>query len=349
MARITDPVLFRLVHDFLKVYLPSQRNNSPHTVKAYRTSLEQLLDFAKQQQGVDLAEITFEILDNTMISAFLDWLETSRSCSASTRNHRLKCIRAFYNYAAQMEPTAVIYQLEMRKIPSKKIRMGEPIAFMSETAIKTLLKQPDTTTKKGLRDQFLMILMYDTAARIQEALGLRVKDITLGKTPTATLTGKGSKTRTVPLMEKTIWHFQNYMKVFHPGADPYSNAPLFYVVRKGEKQVMSDDNVRKFMREYGSKARCVCPEVPENVHPHLWRHSRAMHLYRRGMDLTLVSQWLGHAHLETTLVYAHADTELKRKAIEKVTSIQNPLKENRKTANFTVSDDELLKRLYGLK
>ena len=130
---------------------------------------------------------------------------------------------------------------------------------MSENAVKALLEQPDTKTKNGLRNQFLMILMYDTAARL------------------------------------------------------------------------------------------VCPDVPEKVYPHLWRHSRAMHLYQHGMDLTLVSQWLGHAHLETTMIYAHADTELKRKAIEKATSMQSPLNDKSAVPQFDVSDDEVLKRLYGLK
>jgi integrase/recombinase XerD len=105
MAGMTDATLFALVRDFLKTYLPRQRNNSPHTIKAYRTSLEQLFDFVKKNIG--LAQITFEILNDGTIPAFLDWLEVSQGCGISTRNHRLKCIRSFYNYAASMEPTAV--------------------------------------------------------------------------------------------------------------------------------------------------------------------------------------------------------------------------------------------------
>jgi len=111
---------------------------------------------------------------------------------------------------------------------------------------------------------------------------------------------------------------------------------------------MSDDNVLKFMKEYGIAARAKCLDVPENVHPHLWRHSRAMHLYQSGMDLTLVSQWLGHAHFNTTLIYAYADTEQKRIAIEEATSPMNPLREGT-SARFRVDDDETLKKLYGLR
>ena len=111
---------------------------------------------------------------------------------------------------------------------------------------------------------------------------------------------------------------------------------------------MSDNNVRTFMRRYGREAQRLCPEIPENVHPHLFRHSRAMHLYQGGMDLTLVSQWLGHANLQTTLIYAHADTEQKRKAIELAEHYGSPTKKNPSTGRYTVSDEETLKKLYGL-
>ncbi|CAK7061784.1 tyrosine-type recombinase/integrase [Tissierella sp.] len=349
MGRITDSTLFTLVHDFLKIYLPKQRNNSNHTIKAYRTSLEQLFDFVKKERNITLTQITFEILNDGIITEYLDDLESSRGCSISTRNHRLKCIRSFYNYAASMEPTTVIFQMEMRKIPFKKSPTSESISFMSENAVKALLDQPDTQTKNGLRNQFLMILMYDTAARVQEILNLQICDIHLGKTATATLLGKGNKVRTVPLMERTVQHFKNYVAIFHPEADDFSRTPLFYVERKGKVTPMSDDNIRKFMSEYGNAARLVCPDIPEKIYPHLWRHSRAMHLYQHGMDLTLVSQWLGHAHLETTMIYAHADTELKRKAIEKATSVQSPLNDKSAISQFDVNDDEVLKRLYGLK
>ena len=178
------------------------------------------------------------------------------------------------------------------------------IEYMSEDAVQAVMKQPDVHTRQGVRDQFFMILLYDTAARIQEMLDLKVCDIRRGKAPTATLMGKGSKVRSVPLMPETMEHFQNYINVFHSEENQYSSQPLFYVERHGNRFPMSDDNVRKFLQKYGDAARRICPEVPENIHPHLWRHSRAMHLYQHGMDLTLISQWLGHVNLETSLIYA---------------------------------------------
>jgi site-specific recombinase XerD len=213
----------------------------------------------------------------------------------------------------------------------------------------SFLAQPDGSTEKGLRDRFFMILMYDTGARLNEMISIKLPDFRLGKTPTITLHGKGNKERSVPLMERTVEHLREYIEVFHHGTAMSANTDLFYVVIHGQRHPLSHDCVGKFVKKYGTMARKTCLEVPENVRPHLWRHSRAMHLYQRGMDLALVSQWLGHEHLETTKVYAHADTEAKRKAIDAATQGKNPIDSSRKPKRFTVTDEEQLKRLYGLK
>ena len=137
------------------------------------------------------------------------------------------------------------------------------------------------------------------------------------------------------------------MKLYHPGEGNYANAFLFYTDRKGVRAPMSDDNVRKMLRHYADSARASCPSMPTNLHPHHFRHSRAMHLYQHGMDLALVSQWLGHANLETTLIYAHADTEMKRKAIEKASA--GICEIDAGESNPDTLDDDTLKRLYGLR
>jgi len=348
MATVKDTALFGLVHDYFKIYLPNQRRCSPDTIRAYRKAIELLFDFVKEKKRTELCEITFEMIDNKVLSGFLTSLEES-GCSISTRNHRLFCIRSFYAYAAQMNPDVVIYLSEIQKVPIKKLTSPNIVKHMNESAVKTLLEQPNVSTKKGLRDQFLMLLMYDTAARIQEILNIRLCDVRLGKTPTVTLHGKGSKIRTVPLMNQTVLHFKNYSKVFHPDENERSEQHLFYAIQHGQKYALNDSTARKFICTYGKMAKEKCSDVPDNVHPHLLRHSRAMHLYQHGMDLTLVSQWLGHAQLDTTLIYAHADTERKRKAIETATSSSSPLKKKFNSERFTVVDDETLKKLYGLK
>ena len=348
MNKLIDEMLFKMIHDFFVIYLPSQRNSSPNTIRAYRTSLEMLLDFIKQRNNIPLFKVSFRMLNEKTVAAFLDSLETERGCGISTRNHRLKCIRVFLKYAALIEPTAVTYHSELFKVPVKKESKSAVVEYMSEQAVKTFLSEPDANTKLGLRNRFFLILAYDTAARVQELADLRLRDIRLGKTPTIVIAGKGAKIRTVPLMRPTVLHLTNYLDIFHYGENLLSEKPLFYTVRNGKAQSLSTDGIRKWMKEYGKTARGKCGEIPENVHPHLLRHSRAMHLYQNGMDLTLVSQWLGHASLEATLVYAHADTEQKRAAIEKSTPKNNALQEP-PSSRFDINDDEVLKRLYGLK
>lgn len=150
-------------------------------------------------------------------------------------------------------------------------------------------------------------------------------------------------------MKKTMGHFENYVKIFHPNENEYSEDPLFYSIARKNLSALDESSVRKLVYTYGNAAKKICPEMPETIHPHMLRHSRAMHLYQHGMDLTLISQWLGHAQLETTLIYAHADTEQKRKAIEQATPMDSPLKNRLNSEKYQVTDDEVLKRLYGLK
>ena len=194
-----------------------------------------------------------------------------------------------------------------------------------------------------------MLFLFKTGARIQEVLDVKLRDIQFGKHPSVMLTGKGAKMRPVPLRENTSEHLNQYIRLFHPDAGVYSNDYLFYTVRNGVKKRMTEDNARDFIQKYGEKARLVCAEVPENVHPHLFRHSFAMSLYRSGVHLTLISEWLGHANFETTLIYAHADTEIKRKAIEKAIPEDSPLVEHINSERYKVDNEILLKELCGLR
>lgn len=348
MGRIVDESLFKMIHDFFTVYLSNQRSCSLHTVRSYQKSLEGFLDFVKEQNQIELSSITFEMLNSTTLSSYLDSIEEN-GCSIATRNNRLNGIRAFFSYVAKIDVTKLIYKIDISKIPLKKQAETEVVEYMSETAIKALLEQPNPLTKKGLRDSFIMLLMYDTGARIGGIIDISICDMKVGKTPVVTLHEKGSKVHSVPIMKQTVDHFKNYMNVYHPDENLYSKAPLFYTDRKNTKAKIDNSTIRKFIKNYSDVARKECPEIPPNVHPHMLRHSRAMHLYQHDMDLTLISQWLGHSRLETTLIYAHADTEQKRKAIEAATPTDSLFSSKRNSERFTVTDDETLKKLYGLK
>ena len=346
---LDDNRLFMHVRDFLLVYLPQRKNYSEHTAKSYRIALDQLFDFIKAQRNISIDKITFEMLTADTLNAWLDSIEKDRGCSISTRNQRRASIGAFLKYAAEVDVTTVMFRKELKKVPAKKPNQIELVKHMSETAISVLLETPDASTPMGLRDRLFMMLIYDTAARCQEMLRLRIKDLRLGESPTALLHGKGNKIRVVPIRPKTVLHIREYLKVFHPTESEYSEQYLFYSVLRGAKRKLSPAWARKTVSEYGIDARKVCIEVHESVHCHLLRHSRAMHLYQRGMDLTLLAQLLGHAHLETVLVYAHADTEHKRQAIAAASAQNDPLSKKLNSERFTVSDEEQLKILCGLR
>jgi site-specific recombinase XerD len=338
--------LFSAVHRFFTAYLPNERKCSPNTIRAYQKSLELLLDYVKTLKGIPLHKVTFDMIDRNTLSEFLDYLENERNCTVTTRNQRLNAIRAFYNYAAESDVTATVFREEISKVDAANAPQ-KTIEHMSEDAIEAILAQPNTGTEKGLRDMFLMFFLFKTGARIQELLDIKLSDIQFGKSPAVTLCGKGSKIRSVPLRDNTSNHLNKYIKVFHSEYDQAQY--LFYTSRNGAKKRMTEDNARHLVKMYGLLARKVCKEVPENVHPHLFRHSCAMTLYQSGVDLTLISQWLGHANLETTLIYAHADTEIKRKALENAVPDDSPLAEHIKPKRYKISDDELLKQLCGLR
>ena len=192
-----------------------------------------------------------------------------------------------------------------------------------------------------------MILLYDTGARNQELLDLRLCDIHFdGKTPHVVITGKGGKTRLVPVMPKTVEYFVKYAAVFHP--ESASSDHLFYTERNGSRFAMSPDTTERFIRNYGITAHGVNPEVPKSLHPHMFRHSRSMHLYRSGMPMVLLAEWLGHVQISTTLVYANADTEMKKQAIQKATSKLNPLVSGETVCLDWKNDDGIIRKLYGL-
>ena len=341
--------LFPLLHDYLLVYLPNQRGVSHHTVLAYRKSLEDLLDYVKDKNRIPLYEVTFAMLTKDVIFSFLDHLEKDCGFSSATRNNRFAAIRAFMEYAANRDIALVSVLVDLKRASFRKAEKIKAMDYMSMEAVAAIIEQPDARTPKGRRDRFFIILMYDTAARVQELVNLRLCDLHLSPQPKVRLHGKGGKIREVPLMDKTAQHLKRYLEEFHSGKPFSSEEPLFYSRTYGVAHPLSDRRVRYFLQEYGEKAKAVCSEVPESVYPHLFRHSRAMHLYQAGMDLTHISQWLGHSQLQTTQIYAYADTEHKRKAIEASTSPDNPLYSKLNSARFTVTDDETLKKLTGLR
>lgn len=346
MGKVRDPQLFMLIRNFLEVYLPIYRGASVNTVNTYRTGLNQYLDYVSSIKGISRYAVTAAMFSYELVTEYLRWLSTERQLSPATCNNRLAVLRAFITYASACKPEYIDLKSRLEMIKGRKNDNFGKVDYMSEAAVKALMEALDISTRTGLQDQFMMIILYDTGARIQEILDLKLCDFKIDKTPTVRIHGKGNKLRIVPLMADTVKHLRNYLAALHPEESMLSDSYLFYTIRRGQKAPMCDDTARYRIQKYVFEAQEKCRDVPDNPHPHLWRHSRAMHLYQHGMDLERISQWLGHSNLETTLIYAHVDTEDKRKAIE--SALGSGVIHELDTAPYTVDDEELLRKLYGL-
>ena len=346
MGKVKDAQLFMLIRNFLEIYLPTYRHAGENTVKSYRTGLNQYLDYVSSKKQISRFAVTGAMFSYDMVTEYLHWLSVDRKVSSATCNNRLAVIRAFISYASACKPEYIDLKSRLSQIKGKKNDQFGKVDYMSEAAVKALMEVPDVSTTAGLTDQFMMVMLYDTGARIQEILSLRLCDLKIDKTPTAIIHGKGGKTRIVPLMPETVKHLKKYLSVLHPDEHMHSESYLFFTRHKGQKVQMCDDTARYRIQRYAAAAKENCPDVPDNPHPHMWRHTRAMHLYQHGMDLERISQWLGHSQLETTLIYAHSDTEDKRKAI--AAALGDGVTGQLNKAPYTVDDEEILRKLYGL-
>ena len=246
---------------------------------------------------------------------FMNYLSELKS-KASTRNQRLAALRAYLMFAADKDISLQSIELEVKRVPHCRATKVEK-TVLQEEAITAILKQPPNT-KMGIRDRTIMTLLYDSAARLAEVLGLSISDVSIdGDNPYIRVNGKGSKSRIVPISPKTASHLAHYISVYH-GNGHSDTHRLFYTVIKNEIGMISEANVERFIRQYARKARSSCPSIPDRVHPHMFRRTRATHLYQNGVSLPLVSRLLGHASLETTRLYAQPSLKMLRDAIESV-------------------------------
>jgi len=344
MRKIKDN-LFSHLREFFTIFLPKQAQRSSYTLLATQQVWNMLLSFVCCITGKRVESLVFADLSRESVMNFLDKMQQIKGWTPSTRNHRLARIRSFFRYAASVEPTLVIYLENLRGIPLQKdVDKSFVLAHMSKNAMAAVLRQPDPTKRIGIRDLFFLVLMYDSAARDCEMLSMRFCDFDpAGKV--VYLLGKGKKQRSVPVCDDTIQHFHRYTKAFHPKKD--GDVPMFYTIRHGNKGQMSDDNAARFIRKYGASAKAECAEVPDNVHPHLIRKTRSMMLYQAGMPLELLAQFLGHNDPATTLIYARADNEMKRKAIERASAVAGAISPGTEKATWD-GNEEMIRRLLGL-
>ena len=305
----TDFAVF--LHRFLTSHLAGLRGCSPNTIASYRDTFKLLIAFFRDGRSIPPDKLTLDHIDAAAITGFLDWLQTSRHNSISTRNQRLAAISSFFRWLQSQDPARMAACQDILAVPAKK-KARPGVNHLTVEQTRRLLAQPDRSTRQGRRDATLLATLYDTAARVQELADLTVRDIRVEPPALAVLTGKGRKIRHVPLGGNTAMLLDAYL-VEHgldkPGHDDH---PLF-VNQHGSK--LSRGGIAWIIGKY--QAQAGEPALSSaDLSPHVLRHSRAMHLYEAGVPLPYIRDILGHVELATTDIYARASTEAKRKALE---------------------------------
>lgn len=298
--------------DFLSKYLPGQKNASRNTIASYRDTFKLLIGFCQEQRDIPVEKLSMSMLTHGLITDFLEWVENGRKCSIATRNQRLAAIHSFFRYVQYEEPIGLLHFQKVIAIPVKKAPKTS-VPHLTPNAMKILLSQPDKTTSKGRRDLTLLSVLYDSGCRVQELVDLRVRDVVINNPAVLIITGKGNKVRRVPLLKNTLTLLEHYIQENFLDKPWKSDYPLFV---NNQHNKLTKEGVAYIISKYVALARKISTSIPQKVMPHMFRHSKSMHLLQAGVNLIYIRDFLGHENIKTTEIYIKCDSELKRQAIE---------------------------------
>lgn len=318
-----------LVQDFFETHLVVERRVSRHTVLAYRDALKLFLRHAAERLGSSPDTLDATALDVDLVRSFLVTLETERGCGARTRNHRLAALKSFARYVAAVAPEHLERCRRIRQLRPARFEQPE-IEYLDEDEILILFEAIDPVT--GRRDRALLLLLYNTGARVQEIVDLDVSDLQRDPVPLVTLRGKGCKQRTCPLWPRTLQAVDAWLDERAGGEGPvFVNARGYRLTRSGVAHIL-----RTLARRAG-----LSPRHARCVTPHVLRHTTAMHLLQAGVDLTTIAAWLGHAQLATTHAYVEINLRMKQDALAAADTLPE-------LSGAAYPDDELLAWLSSL-
>ncbi len=296
---------------FLLEYLISTRNLSKNTQLSYRDTFRLLLPFAAKKAKKSIDKLLVEDLAANVIKAFLIEVETGRSCSCSTRNQRLSAVHAFAKFVGLNSPEHIEWCRQLQLIPSKRAQ-HTLITYLEKAEMDALLNAPDQQTEQGKRDYILLLFLYNTGARADEAAQLTIVDLNIPYTQkrdlaTALIKGKGNKLRRCPLWEQTV----NALKQSILGREPSEHVFLNRL-----KQPITRFGIHTMVKRYVKQVAKQLPLIEKKqVSPHTIRHTTATHLLQAGVDINTIRAWLGHVSINTTNVYAEVDLDMKAKAL----------------------------------
>ncbi len=304
------------IRRFLLEHLVAERNLARNTQTTYRDCLTQLLPFVARAVRRDVDRLLVEDLSAAHVRAFLDHLERDRGCAVLTRNHRLAAIHSLARFIGMHSPEHVAWCAQVRSVSFKKAAKTI-IGYLEKPEVDALLRVPDRRVALGARDHALLLFLYNSGARADEAASLQVGNLQLGTSPSVRILGKGNKWRACPLWPKTA-------DILRPlVASRSAEDPVF----RGRTGVaLTRFGVHRIVVACATMAaKNLTSMRGKRISPHTLRHTAAVHLLRSGVDINTIRAWLGHVSLDTTHVYAEVDLEMKAKALASVDITGLPL------------------------
>jgi integrase/recombinase XerD len=321
--------LTHYVQKFFQDYLKAHRGLSSNTILAYRDAIKLFLAFLSGHTRSHITDLSIDDLNAENALAFLSDVEKTRQCTVTTRNLRLSALRTFFEYLVTQDTLHAGQYQRVIAIPLKQ-SSHRMMGYLEVKEVKAVIDCIDRKGVSGRRDYALLNFLYNTGARVQEACDLRIENVHFEPPPLVTITGKGRKTRQVPLWPETATLLKSYIE--ERGS---SKNPLQAVFLNARGQSLTRFGIRYIIRSKIVAAADNCPSLAKKkVGPHTFRHTTAMHLLQSGVDLTVIKNWLGHVNLDTTHAYVEIDLEMKRKALSscapacKIGNLQHLIKQN---------------------
>lgn len=297
---------------YLGEYLPCVKNFSINTIRSYRDTFKLFLLYFDEELNIPMRKIQIKNITPDVVKRFLEWLREKRGSSLCSTNIRLAAIHAFFKYLQSREPQ---YMFQCQQIMAVEMaRTKKPvIGYLSVEDLYLMLSQINESTPQGKRNAAMLYLLYDTGARVQELCDLKIRDVHFGDNPYVLLHGKGKKDRDVPIVTGIAHRVEKYIVENKLTSAACQDMPLFF---NSHRKPLTRAGVSYIISKYAAYARDLSPSFPEKITPHTFRHTKAMHLCQAGINIAYIRDFLGHADLATTEIYAKMNIELLRDALE---------------------------------
>ena len=299
------------IRRFLMEYLIGERNLARNTQLSYRDAVRLLVMFTAAKTHKKVDQLLIPDVDADLLRAFLRHIEEKRKCSVASRNQRLAAIHALAGFIAERCPEYLDWCAQLRAVRSKR-SVPTPVCYLEKPEIDALLEAPSPTTRLGCRDRALLLFLYNSGARADEAAQLCIEDLSLhsgadGTLSSVCLHGKGGKVRICPLWASTTITLRNLVVGRNLKERVFLNRRSEPLTRFG---------IHDIVTRYARAAMNRLPEMrKKRIGPHTIRHTTATHLLRAGVDINTIRAWLGHVSINTTNIYAETDLEMKAKAL----------------------------------